>query len=240
MGMIDHVTVETQEGDNLYVWQEITDSFGVTQKSPSYLVPTADDYQLIGDIQYVGNIFGNLLADKLTDDDVLKGLAYKAVIGTIVEHFGSFVGYLGVGGTFDAALDFAKGLYVPDPSIPQARLDTPEISETFTTKLASLSAALLADVIVDEVGDVLGLEGTIAGEVFDVAAGTVTTGFVTTGMGFLVDDLSANVYSQLVNGSFSFDAPLKNAAGEVIKDASGNVVTVGDRSKYFNYFSRGW
>lgn len=203
----EHITTETQTlGEQTLIQETVIDADGVASESPAFIVP---NQELIGNLQFIGATAGGLLADHLADGDVLKGIAYKAIITTITDHFGSFTGYLASGGTLDAAVEYARGVEISNP-VAGTLLESAEISGTFTKHLATFSISALSNVIVDEVGDALGLEGTVGGEIFDVVAESVTTGILTGGLGLIFDSVDGGVYSSLLSSGFDFSAPINN------------------------------
>ena len=180
------------------------DSFGnpvILDTSPTYIVPDAG---LIDALQFVGGTAGSLLANHLADGDVYKAVVLKALLGTITDHFGTFGGFLLAGNELEAAVNVAiNGEYIVNPTTGTI-LDEPSIRATFQSKLVGLSAGAVSNLIVDEVGDALGIDGTIGGEIFDVVAGTVTAGVTSEVFGMLFSGLDGGVYTGILSGGLDF------------------------------------
>ncbi len=194
-----HETSEFQftDGGDWTVQQVIKEPDGmIIDESPVYHIPSSD---LIQTFQLIGGTAGSFLADKLADGDAFKSIAYKALISTITDQFGTFSAFLAEGTSLDGAIDAAGGLNVENTS-----LDTPEFKETFYKNLNAAVSSTLANVIVSEVGETLGIDG-VAGEVLEVAAGTVTTGVISGGVELVFEGLDNGVYANILSGSFNFN-----------------------------------
>ena len=238
-GRIHETVMTTDElGDRAYVENktfETPESTEAIAEGPTYIVPSKD---LVQALKMAGGFASSILAERMADGDVLQEIAYNALIKTITDHFGTFAAYLAAGNDFQIAMNAA--LSRDFEGAQRDILSQPEIQQTFIKNLTSLSSGAVANLIVDEVGETLGIDGTIGGEIFDVAAGTFTTGVLTAGVGlaadgfgFTINGLSSEVYSKLLKTGFNFSAPDPTFVGPQIP---GQEVTVGDtiQAEVFN------
>ncbi|MEZ5814228.1 MAG: LamG-like jellyroll fold domain-containing protein [Alphaproteobacteria bacterium] len=190
----------------------VLDPFGnpiILDTSPTYIVPNAE---LIDALQLAGGTLGNLLADQLADGDAYKTIVYKALLGTITDHFGTFGGYLLAGNNLEHTVDVAmNGEYIANPTTGTI-LDEPSIRKTFQNKVVSLTISTAAGIIVDEVGETLGIDGTLGGEIFNVVGDSVTTGVITSVLGLQFNALDGGVYTTLLNSGFDFGTPIFDPA----------------------------
>ncbi|MCB9983348.1 MAG: cadherin-like domain-containing protein [Rhodospirillales bacterium] len=205
---LTHQTQEYQETtqDNVTIKQNVLRPDGnggyVELDGPVYVVPSSE---LLVTLQTLGSTAGGLLANHLADDNIYQQVFYSAALKTIGTHFGSVGAYLATGSDLEALINVFKGAEVDQNAQITVQL-TDDILDTFASNLQAASAGALAGIIVDEVGEALGIDGTIGGEIFDVVAGTVTTGFVSDGLGFIVPGLDGGVYSGLLANGFDLSA----------------------------------
>ncbi len=220
-------TTEFQKEDdsNWSIRQKVTNSDGtISDDGPLFVVPSAG---LLEALQFGGSTLGGLLANHLAEDSAYKQVVYGAVLKTIGSHFGTFTAFLAAGGELEAAVRAGFGETIIGQ---QTAVITPEFMDTLYANLSGAVSGALSNLIVGEVGDALGIEGTIVGEVFDVTAGAITAGFIQAGFGFAIKDLPTSVYTQLINSDFNLDAAYLNSKGNVVFDVNtGELVTVADQ-----------
>ena len=210
-----HDTIEYRESEdgNWMVRETIDDPvLGASSESPLYIVPSTD---LLQTLQFSGGTVGSLLGGHLADDSAYKAVVYSAFFKTVGEHFGTFASYVAVNNNWADSIDVALN----GGTIQGTDFENQAFADSFVENLQASVSSALAGAIVDEVGDALGIEGTIVGEVFDVTATTVTTGVISGGIDILFNNLDGSAYGQILNAGFDFD--------EVIT-VNGQEVTVGD------------
>lgn len=211
-----HDTLEYRDSEdgNWMVRETINDPLLQTSsESPLYIVPSTD---LLQTLQFTGGTVGSLLGNHLADDSAYKAVIYSAFFKTVGEHFGTFASYLAVENNLANSLDVA----VNGGSIQGTAFENQAFSETFVENLQASASSALAGVIVDEVGEALGIEGTIVGEIFDATATTVTTGIISGGIDILFNNLDGSAYAQILQAGFDFDASITLEGGQT--------TTVGD------------
>ncbi|MGH1397666.1 MAG: Ig-like domain-containing protein [Alphaproteobacteria bacterium] len=205
---LKHQTKEFQEApdSNVTVQHNLlqADENGdlVALEGATYVIPSAD---LLVTLQTVGSTAGGLLANHLADDDVYQQIFYSAALKTIGTHFGSVGAFLATGSNLEALINVFRGVDVPTDALAEMQISA-DIMDTFASNLQGAVSGALAGVIVDEVGEALGIDGTIGGEVFNVAAGAVTTGVIDAGFGLLFNQLDGGQYANLLNAGFDFSA----------------------------------
>lgn len=211
-----HHVVEYQDGSdgNWVVQDGVEDQTGDIQSGTMFVVPSAD---LAQTLQLIGGTAGSLLADYLADGEAYKNIVYSAFMGAALKHFGTFAAYLAVENNLENALKAALGQNPSGSTV----MDNPEFSTTFYGLLASKTSSALAGVIVSEVGDALGLEG-VAADVFEVAAGNVTTGLINGTFDLVFGTMNGSAYTQLLQNGFNFSDKLPLAL------QTEHVKTVGD------------
>ena len=146
------------------------------------------------------------------DNSVYQSVLYSAALKTIGQNTGTVIDLL-ANGTETLDSIFA-GIFGANTNAAEAGVQAlPDLFEGFTKNLQAGIASALGSAIVEELGDVIEIDG-VAGEVFDVAAGVVTTGFVNTGFNLLFEQMDPSVYANLISSDFEFgkvinpDAPI--------------------------------
>ncbi len=193
-----HKVVERQaDGEQNALVRETITVNGQVVEGNTIVVPSTGLLETLG---FVGGAAGNLLGNHLADGNAYQEIIYSAFLKSVGEHFGTFSAYLAQeGNTLQVSLDRAMGKEVQGSTL----LDDPGFSETFLSNLQGKVSSVLASIIVEEVGDTLGLDGVV-GELFDVAAGTVTTGIINGGFDLIVKNVSTDVYANLLSGAAKF------------------------------------
>lgn len=150
--------------------------------------------------QYTGGYFGGLLGGIVADDNLFKQIVYKTVFTTAGQTLGTFADFLSVPqNTLEAARYGAtQGV---DTGL---REDMPELSARLAGNLAATVANVLGQRIVDELTDAVQIDG-IAGEIFDVAVGTVTVGALNDVLNFTFRGLDGGLYANLFKHGFTAD-----------------------------------
>ncbi|MCU7805948.1 MAG: hypothetical protein KZQ96_22445 [Candidatus Thiodiazotropha sp. (ex Lucinoma borealis)] len=212
---------------NWSIQQKVTNPDGtISDDGPLFVVPSAG---LLEALQFGGSTLGGLLGNHLADDNVYKQVVYSAVLKTIGSHFGTFTAFLAVGGELEAAVRAGMGEQIVGA---QTAVITPEFMDTLYANLSGAVAGALSNVIVDEVGEALGIDGTVVGEVFDVTATTVTTGIISGGIDVLFNGIEGSVYANLLAGDgVNFSTSLKDINTELSIPGIENP-TVGDYVQY--------
>lgn len=210
---------QTEPGGNTHFRQDVFRPDGnggyTAAEGDLYIVPSAD---LLNSLQTIGSTAGGLLASQFAEENVAKQIIYSAALKTIGEHFGSFGAYLATGSDFAAAMDVFTGA---DVASPGGGLITADMQDTFLRNLSASVSSAVSGLIVGEVGEALGIDGTIGGAVFEVAANTVTTGFVSETFDILFSGLSSGIYTGLATGGINFSTPFP-------PNTDGITGTVGD------------
>ncbi|MEZ5813493.1 MAG: type I secretion C-terminal target domain-containing protein [Alphaproteobacteria bacterium] len=182
----------------------------------------------------VGGYVGNTLGQYLADGDLYKSVLYSAALKTVGQHTGTVLDFLA--NSTETLDSIFAGVFGSDTNTAQSGVQSlPDLFEGFTANLqAQLKSSLIGYVsgaIVDEIGEALEIDG-VAGEVFDVVAGTVTTGVVSGGLDILFNGLEASVYTNLLAGDgVNFATKLSDLNLETPVNIPG-VETVGDYVQY--------
>lgn len=150
--------------------------------------------------QYTGGYFGGLLGGIVADDNLFKQVVYKTVFTTAGQTLGTFADFLAVPqNTLEAARYGAtQGVDIA------LREDMPELSARLAGNLAATVANVLGQRIVDELTEAVQIDG-IAGEIFDVAVGTVTVGALNDVLNFTFRGLDGGLYANLFKHGFTAD-----------------------------------
>lgn len=194
----------------------------IVDNGPRFIVPNP---ALLQNLQFIGATSGKLLAEYIADGNIYKGIVLKALLPTITEHFGTFAAFASKPNqSLEALLRVFMG-----EEVATGVVLAPEFSATFYKNLNKAVSSALGGVIIDKVGDALGLEGT-ASEVFSAVGSTVTVGIASEAFDFLFKDMSSGSYLSLFNNGFDFDALAYNSNGTKII-YNNKHLTIGDNIK---------
>ena len=201
-----HDTVEQKEGlDGNWHVNETLVINGQEYAGETYIVPSAN---LLSAFQTAGGTVGSFLGGKLAEGNVYKDIVYSTFLKSVGEHFGTFAAYLATDPDLKKALDAAMGA-----SIDGTIFQNSEFSETFFKNLNGKVSSVLGSLIVDKVGDALGIDGVV-GEVVTSAGSTITTQFVGETIDVILGNLNGTVFEGISDGLF-FQKPTYNANGEI-------------------------
>jgi Ca2+-binding RTX toxin-like protein len=145
-----------------------------------------------------GGYFGGLIADQLADDSVFRQVLYRTLFTTAGQTLGTYTDILTVPGNSAAAARHAATNGV-DTGILD---DLPALGERLAANLASTIAGVLSRTITEELGDSIDIGG-VAGDVLDVAIGTVTTGAINEILNITFRGLDGSIYTNLINHGFT-------------------------------------
>ena len=163
---------------------------------------------------YVGNIVGQQLAN----GELAHDLIVSSVAKTLGNNLGEVLDFLAKGN------DIGESIIDPLLGLNGTNLIRPDIIDDLLVNIQASVVGVVSSKIVEELGDAIDIGG-VGGEVFNVAAGTVTAGFVNTGLDFIIKGNAEGVYASVLKHGFKFD--------EVIGQTAGGVdITVGDQIQF--------
>ena len=147
---------------------------------------------------FSGGIVGDIVGQQLSNGELAHDIIASSITKTLGQNIGEVVDFLAAGENSlgEAAFDpifGVDGTYAPRSSI----------LDDFLKNLQAGVISAISSKIVDELGDAVGIDGLV-GEVFDVAAGTVTTGITSAAFGTIFGGLDGGVYSTLMETGFDF------------------------------------
>lgn len=153
----------------------------------------------------VGGYVGNIIGQQLADGDIYKSVLYSSALKTLGQNSGTVLDFLANGTeTLDSVF---AGIFGADTNTVQTGVQArPDLFEGFVKNLQSGVASAIGSAIVGELGDTVDIGG-IGGEIFDVTAGTITTGIVSEGIGILFNQLEGTFYPGLLSNGFDFATP---------------------------------
>ncbi len=156
---------------------------------------------------YVGGFVGNLIGEQLENGEIAHDILVGSILRTLGRNAGEILDFLAVGenSLSDAVFDPIFGLNGTN----QTRAS---ILDDFLGNLQAGVVSVVSNRIVEELGEAIGIDGTIGGAVFEVAAGTVTTGLATETLGMVFQNLPAGVYTGLASHGFNFSTEIYNPA----------------------------
>ena len=201
---------QTSPDGNTHIRQDMLRSDGnggfIEEEGAVYIVPS-DDF--LGNLQSIGETAGGLLASHFAEDSVYQQILYSAALKTLGAHFGTVAAFIATGSDVNA---FVQTLIGAENELPQGTVEiTPQIEDTFFANLHSITSSKLSSVIVGEVGEALGINGTLGGDIFNVTAGNVTTGVISDTIDLVFNNLDTGVYTGLLSNGFDFSTPIYNS-----------------------------
>lgn len=193
-----HDTLEYREVEdgNWMVRDNTTNPSNHVTPGETYIVPSAD---LLDTLQLTGGTVGSILGSYLANDNVYKDIIYSTFLKTVGEHFGTFAAYLAVDNSLQNSLDAAMG-----GSIQGTVFQNADFSETFFENLNTKISSVLGGLIVDEVGDALGIEGngSVPEEILLTAGTSITTQFISETIDVILGNLDGTILEGLADGKF--------------------------------------
>ncbi|MEW8050662.1 MAG: calcium-binding protein [Candidatus Thiodiazotropha sp.] len=204
---------------NWHVQQTIKDETtgNIIDTGQTYIVPSAE---LLVSLQATGGTAGSVLGSYLADGNVYQDVIYSTFLKTVGEHFGTFSAYLANDNGVQNSLDVA----VNGGDIEGTVFQNADFAESFFSNLNDKLSGVLGGLIINEVGDVLGIEG-VAGEIVSTAGNAVTAAFVSETIDVVFGNLDGALFSGFADGQF-FSSTFNEGTGqwETSFDVQGLVV----------------
>ncbi|NQZ14677.1 MAG: hypothetical protein HRT94_07635, partial [Alphaproteobacteria bacterium] len=167
-------------------------------------------------------IIADVIGQQLENGELAHDIISGAIIRTLGTNAGEVLDFLAAGNTLaESVFDPIFGVDGSNPNMPRA-----DIIDDLLVNLQSSVVSVISSKLVEELGDVIGIDG-VGGEVFDVAAGTITTGVVNETFGLLFNGLDTGVYTGILSGGLNFSDSLPD--GITVPEG---VETVGDYVQY--------
>jgi len=150
----------------------------------------------------VGGFVGDLVGQQLENGELAHDIIVSGITRTLGSNVGEVLDFLATG---DNSLSDA--VFDPIFGVNGTNQTRTSILDDFLGNLQSSVIAAVSGKIVDELGDAIGLDDGVGGEIFEVAAGAVTTGITSEAFGILFQGLDTGVYSGLLSNGFDFSQP---------------------------------
>ncbi|MBN8520324.1 MAG: type I secretion C-terminal target domain-containing protein [Alphaproteobacteria bacterium] len=174
-----------------------------------------------------GGYFGGLIADNIADDSIFRQVLYRTLFTTAGQVYGTYADLISVPENSLSAARFAATNGV-DTGILD---DLPALGQRLASNLASSIAGVLSRSVTEELGEAIDIGG-VAGEVLDVALGSVTTGVINDVINVTFRDMNSGLYTNLINKGFTPEISAeirfeiaKAFAGYVGSRLAGEIVT---------------
>ena len=154
----------------------------------------------------VGGYVGNVVGQQLQNGELAHDIIVSAITRTAGSNIGDVLDFLSAGQN-----DLSEALFDPFFGVDGTNQGRPDILDDFLSNLQSGVVSVISSKLVEELGDVIDIDG-VGGEVFNVAAGTITTGVVNEGFGLLFNSLDAGAFPGLLSSGFDFSTPFYDSS----------------------------
>lgn len=187
----------------------------------------------------VGGFIGNIVGQKLENGNVAHDILVSSVTNALGENLGEVLDFLSTGEN-----NLWQSFFDPIFGVQGTNQLRADIIDDVLENIQAGIASAVAGSVVNALGDTIKING-LAGEIFNVIGGTITTGIVSEGVEFLFHGMNAGVYSGLASGSLNFSTPFYTSqlpGGGVLPGHVGPPIpntTVGDylQLQIFNAFA---
>tara|TARA_R110000796_G_scaffold96719_1_gene203225 strand:- start:682567 stop:690534 length:7968 start_codon:yes stop_codon:yes gene_type:complete len=149
---------------------------------------------------YAGGYIANIVGQQLANGELAHDIISSSITRTLGQNLGEVLDFLSTGQN-----DLREAFFDPIFGVNGAHAPRPDILDDFLSNLQVSVLSAVSTQIVGELGDAIGIEG-VGGEIFDVTAGTITTGITKELFGIIFNDMPAGVYSTLANAGFDFSS----------------------------------
>jgi Ca2+-binding RTX toxin-like protein len=151
---------------------------------------------------YAGGYIANIVGQQLANGELAHDIISSSITRTLGQNLGEVLDFLSTGQN-----DLREAFFDPIFGVNGIHAPRPDILDDFLSNLQVSVLSAVSTQIVGELGEAIGIEG-IGGEIFDVTAGTLTTGIANELFGIQFNDMPAGVYATLANAGFDWSAPI--------------------------------
>lgn len=227
--------------------QRVVETVGLDGRTNSALITIADG--LVNELYHgkpvaiaypddfvfgaIGGIVGDSVGQLLENGELAHDIIVNGISRTALSNFGEVLDFLAEGQN-----NLSESLFDPIAGVNGTNQVRPSILDDFLVNLQTGVLAAVSGKIVEELGDAINIDG-VGGEIFNVAAGTVTNGILNESFGLIFNNMPAGVYTKLLSSGFDWNAAIHDPNKLTYLDASGNPLpnsTVGDfvQAQVFN------
>ncbi len=175
---------------------------------------------------FAGGYVGGLVGQQLSNGELAHDIIVSSIARTLGSNLGEVLDFLAAGQNSLSASVFDPffGVDGSNPTMPR-----PGMLDDFLANLQASVAGIVSAQVVEELGEAIGLDDGFAGEVFSVAAGTVTNGLASGGIDLVFKGVEASVYANLLAGDgVSFATKLSDLNLDQPLNVPAGIETVGD------------
>jgi len=151
---------------------------------------------------YAGGYIANIVGQQLANGELAHDIISSSITRTLGQNLGEVLDFLSTGQN-----DLREAFFDPIFGVNGAHAPRPDILDDFLSNLQVSVLSAVSTQIVGELGEAIGIEG-VGGEIFDVTAGTLTTGIANELFGIQFNNMPAGVYTTLANAGFDWSAPI--------------------------------